>query len=220
MANELQSQAEVIEGHWLRGNRSRPHASLWVGTENLQDLLNRYQSLDVWSEYERPGFYQRYIGSVNVQTDIKEANFLGIGDEYVMAGSDEGMFLIWEAESGRLVRKEQADADVVNCCQANPSFLSIATSGIDSDIKIWEPRSELPPYKGAGRERYFYEAMAEEMGTSQESSMSGRRGISLMSSIRYMDEEIPAVSFVISRLRRSKLLIPTTMNTRSTGFLG
>ena len=44
----------------------------------------------------------RYIGACNMQTDIKEACFLGAQDELVAAGSDSGYIFIWNAETGRV----------------------------------------------------------------------------------------------------------------------
>ena len=43
---------------------------------------------------------QRYMGHSNVQTDIKEANFLGGNDEMVAACSDDGHVFIYNAETG------------------------------------------------------------------------------------------------------------------------
>ncbi|KAK3258862.1 hypothetical protein CYMTET_32113, partial [Cymbomonas tetramitiformis] len=63
---------------------------------------------------------QRYMGACNLQTDIKEAVFLGHMDAYVAAGSDDGRVYIWERRSGRLVRVLWADSMVVNCVQPHP----------------------------------------------------------------------------------------------------
>lgn len=43
------------------------------------------------------------MGHSNVQTDIKEANFLGGADEMVAAGSDDGHVFIYDANTGRPV---------------------------------------------------------------------------------------------------------------------
>lgn len=45
---------------------------------------------------------RRYIGACNMQTDIKEACFLGDDDELVAAGSDSGFVFIWNADTGRV----------------------------------------------------------------------------------------------------------------------
>lgn len=56
-------------------------------------------------------------GHANVQTDIKEATFLGTHDDLVAAGSDDGSVYIYEAATGRIVKILQADEDVANCVQ-------------------------------------------------------------------------------------------------------
>ena len=56
-------------------------------------------------------------GHANVQTDIKEAIFLGQNDDLVAAGSDDGNVFIYDAKTGQIIRILQADADVANCVQ-------------------------------------------------------------------------------------------------------
>ena len=56
-------------------------------------------------------------GHANVQTDIKEATFMGSHDDLVAAGSDDGSVYIYEAVSGQVVKILQADEDVANCVQ-------------------------------------------------------------------------------------------------------
>lgn len=46
---------------------------------------------------------QRYVGQCNVQTDIKEACFMGGNDELVATGSDDGNVFIFNAATGRPV---------------------------------------------------------------------------------------------------------------------
>ena len=85
-------------------------------------------------------YRQRYTGHCNNHTDIKEATFLGQRGEYVGAGSDDGNVFIWNKKSGNLVRVLHGDESIVNCVQWHPTSCTMATSGIESVIKIWEPR--------------------------------------------------------------------------------
>ncbi|XXG61100.1 hypothetical protein AAC387_Pa04g2838 [Persea americana] len=87
---------------------------------------------------------QRYVGHCNVGTDIKQANFLGQRGEYVASGSDDGRWFIWEKRTGRLIKMLAGDEAVVNCVQCHPFDCTIATSGIDSTIKIWTPCAQVP----------------------------------------------------------------------------
>lgn len=93
---------------------------------------------------------QRYVGHCNVGTDIKQASFLGQKGEFIASGSDDGRWFIWEKSTGRLVKMLQGDQAVVNCVQCHPSDCAIATSGIDSTIKIWTPSSPVPSLVAGG----------------------------------------------------------------------
>ncbi|XP_027353621.1 WD and tetratricopeptide repeats protein 1 isoform X2 [Abrus precatorius] len=93
---------------------------------------------------------QRFIGHCNVGTDIKQANFLGQRGEYVASGSDDGRWFIWEKRTGRLVKMLNGDESVVNCVQCHPFDFVVATSGIDSTIKIWTPTAPVPSSVAGG----------------------------------------------------------------------
>ena len=93
--------------------------------------VHRISSLSQYVDYS-----ERFVGHSNCQTDIKEANFLGT--DYIAAGSDCGNLFIWH-RSGRLVFLGKGDKDIVNCIAPNQYITSIASSGIDSEIKLWQP---------------------------------------------------------------------------------
>ncbi|XP_057427167.1 protein ALTERED SEED GERMINATION 2 [Lotus japonicus] len=93
---------------------------------------------------------QRFIGHCNVGTDIKQASFLGQKGEYVASGSDDGRWFIWEKRTGRLIKMLNGDESVVNCVQCHPFDFVVATSGIDSTIKIWTPSAPVPSSVAGG----------------------------------------------------------------------
>ncbi|KAL8487841.1 hypothetical protein ACS0TY_024235 [Phlomoides rotata] len=93
---------------------------------------------------------QRYIGHCNTGTDIKQASFVGQRGEYVASGSDDGRWFIWEKKTGRLLKMLHGDDAVVNCIQCHPYDCLVATSGIDSTIKIWTPNSPVPSIVAGG----------------------------------------------------------------------
>ncbi|XP_054637431.1 WD and tetratricopeptide repeats protein 1 isoform X2 [Dunckerocampus dactyliophorus] len=97
------------------------------------ELDQREQSLD---------YKHRYCGHCNTTTDIKEANFFGSKGQYIVSGSDDGSFFIWEKETTNLVRVLQGDESIVNCLQPHPSYCFLATSGIDPVVRLWKPRPE------------------------------------------------------------------------------
>lgn len=84
----------------------------------------------------------RFCGHCNTTTDIKEANFFGAEGEYIVAGSDDGSFFVWEKVSTNLSRILKGDDSIVNCLQPHPSVCLLATSGIDPVVRLWSPRAE------------------------------------------------------------------------------
>lgn len=73
-------------------------------------------------------------------TTIKGVNFFGPSSEYVISGSDCGNVFIWDRKTESIVQWMAADQEgVVNCLEGHPSFPILATSGLDSDVKIWMP---------------------------------------------------------------------------------
>ncbi|KAF4677092.1 hypothetical protein FOL47_003543 [Perkinsus chesapeaki] len=97
-----------------------------------------------------------FKGHANSRT-VKEVSFIGLNQEYIASGSDDGNWFAWrlhgpshceQADSGsppspvdsRLVHVGlEADLEVVNCVQQHPSQCCVVTSGIEDDIKVWRP---------------------------------------------------------------------------------
>ncbi|ODM96150.1 WD and tetratricopeptide repeats protein 1 [Orchesella cincta] len=108
---------------------------------------NRSQSkrppilLEYEKEYENQAvdYKQRFCGHCNTTTDIKEATFFG---NFVVAGSDDGSFYIFDRETTNIVKIMKGDESIVNCLQPHPSSCCLATSGIESVVRIWMPLSE------------------------------------------------------------------------------
>lgn len=93
-------------------------------------------------------YKSRYCGHCNTTTDIKEATFFGSNAQYIVSGSDDGSFFIWEKETTNLVRILQGDESIVNCLQPHPSYCFLATSGIEAAVKLWNPRPESEDTNG------------------------------------------------------------------------
>lgn len=83
-------------------------------------------------------YLRRYYGHAHMMTDIKEAVFYGQNEQYVLAGSDDGCLYCWDTASGALERICQSDSSIVNCVQPHPFDASVAVSGIDNSIKLWD----------------------------------------------------------------------------------
>ncbi|XP_055637700.1 WD and tetratricopeptide repeats protein 1 isoform X2 [Toxorhynchites rutilus septentrionalis] len=92
-------------------------------------------------------YKDRFVGHCNTKTDIKEANYFG-DSNYIVAGSDDGNFFIWERDSGMIASIYHADELIVNCVQPHPYICMLATSGIDHEVRLWSPQSiENTPIK-------------------------------------------------------------------------
>ncbi|KAL9126319.1 MAG: hypothetical protein Q9217_004603, partial [Psora testacea] len=79
-----------------------------------------------------------YRGHCNVKT-VKDANFFGLQDEYVVSGSDGGHIFVWDKKTSQLVNILEGDSEVVNVIQGHPYEPLLAVSGIDHTIKIFSP---------------------------------------------------------------------------------
>ncbi|EXJ83204.1 hypothetical protein A1O1_06823 [Capronia coronata CBS 617.96] len=79
-----------------------------------------------------------YKGHCNART-VKDVNYYGLNDEYVVSGSDDGHFFIWDRKTTRILNILEGDGEVVNVVQGHPYEPMIACSGIDSTIKIFGP---------------------------------------------------------------------------------
>lgn len=68
-------------------------------------------------------------GHRNCQT-VKGVSFLGLEDEYVMSGSDDGHIYVWSKADGVLRQWLRGDQNIVNCLEPHPHQpLAFATSG-------------------------------------------------------------------------------------------
>ncbi|RXG56639.1 DDB1- and CUL4-associated factor 8 [Armadillidium vulgare] len=103
-----------------------------VYSNNGDAILASYNDDDIYlfdtslSEGAAPA--HRYSGHRNSST-VKGVNFFSPNSRYVVSGSDCGNIFIWDR----------------NVLEPHPHLPVLATSGLDSDIKIWVPSSTEPP---------------------------------------------------------------------------
>ncbi|XP_077295822.1 WD and tetratricopeptide repeats 1 [Arctopsyche grandis] len=138
--------------------QANAHA-VWLLQKDINLALNNLESsafadeqndydLEPVSQSERQlrvssnDYCHRYLGHCNTTTDIKEANFLGQDSQFIVAGSDDGYFFIWSRQTGNIIRCLKGDESIVNCIQVHPTMCLIATSGIESIVRLWSPRPE------------------------------------------------------------------------------
>ena len=100
---------------------------------------------------------------------VKGVGFFGPKCEYVVSGSDCGRIFIWRKKDGELLRAMEADKHVVNCVESHPHMPLMASSGIETDIKIWTPAGteELGSPRTAEQVMEFYSLICHGMNTSE-----------------------------------------------------
>ncbi|RHZ66021.1 hypothetical protein CDV55_105066 [Aspergillus turcosus] len=111
--------------------------------EAEEHLINRYgfrrtRREDVELDVPCSSHTKAYRGHCNIKT-VKDVNYFGLNDEYVVSGSDSGHIFIWDRKTANLVNILEADSEVVNVVQGHPYEPTIAASGIDNTIKIFSP---------------------------------------------------------------------------------
>lgn len=89
------------------------------------------------------GYVQTYNGHRNEET-VKGVSFFGPQAEYVASGSDDGRIFVWDKKTAKLVNLMQGDRHVVNVISGHPFDCVMATSGIENDVKIWQPIRDVP----------------------------------------------------------------------------
>ncbi|KAJ9212426.1 hypothetical protein DTO166G4_5918 [Paecilomyces variotii] len=91
-----------------------------------------------------------YRGHCNVKT-VKDVNYFGLDDEYVVSGSDSGHLFIWDRKTSNLVNILEGDGEVVNVIEGHPYEPTVACSGIDNTIKIFSPDRRAQGEAHAGK---------------------------------------------------------------------
>lgn len=101
-------------------------------------LFNVGNLQGLWEEHQprEENSHRVFRGHTNIMT-VKEVNFFG---PWVVSGSDDGNIFCWDKQSGELVYLLKGDSHAANCLQGHPlGYPMLVTSGIDNDVKVWEP---------------------------------------------------------------------------------
>ncbi|XP_034937043.1 WD and tetratricopeptide repeats protein 1-like [Chelonus insularis] len=143
---------KVIEDFQEKFPSYAANSTCWALKKDIKEALQAYTKyVDSYppqiSPYEQEWRKRtihhklRFYGHCNTTTDIKEANFFG-NDQYIIAGSDDGLFFIWDRHTTNIVKILRGDDRIVNCLQPHPSTCLLATSGIERVIRLWSPLPE------------------------------------------------------------------------------
>lgn len=76
----------------------------------------RYQRANVERDILAVPHTRVYTGHCNVKT-VKDVNYFGLQDEYVVSGSDCGNVFVWDRKTAQLVNILEGDGEVVNVVQ-------------------------------------------------------------------------------------------------------
>jgi len=148
---------------WLHGERNQPSVTGCRYNYAGGELLLSYNDADVYTIDMRPesvqgyqlgedksltqdeissygdGYKHKFEGHRNNDT-VKQVAYLGPRSEYVVSGSDCGHVFIWDARTSEMLRVMYGDSfGAINCLSTHPSLPLLATSGLNSDAKLWEP---------------------------------------------------------------------------------
>ncbi|EPS43821.1 hypothetical protein H072_2086 [Dactylellina haptotyla CBS 200.50] len=113
-----------------------------------------------------------YRGHCNVQT-VKDVNFYGLQDEYIVSGSDCGHVFIWDKETTELIQILHGDSSVVNVVQGHPTEPMLAVSGIDDTIKIFSPDRQLQDRARQGIGMYNDQPLSSRQRFQQKEKIIG-----------------------------------------------
>ena len=102
---------------------------MWQSALERRKLREQVQAHVPCSSHTR-----QYRGHCNVKT-VKDVNFFGLQDEYVVSGSDSGHLFIWDRKSTQLVNILEGDGEVVNVVQGTPPFPILPLSLLFSSLQ-------------------------------------------------------------------------------------
>jgi WD repeat-containing protein 42A len=92
-------------------------------------------------------------------------SFLGARSEYVVSGSDCGHLFFWDTHTGQTLQMLHADkAGAINCLATHPYLPILASSGLESDAKIWQGSGAHAPLLEGTEKRKKLTQLAERNG--------------------------------------------------------
>lgn len=107
-------------------------------------ILSSYNDEDMYTFNVKTGVVEKKFEGHRNSATIKGCNWFT--DEFVMSGSDDGYVYGWHVDTQHIVMSLYADENgVVNVLEPHPSAPILATSGLDDNVKLWQPSSSQWP---------------------------------------------------------------------------
>ncbi|EIM88452.1 WD40 repeat-like protein [Stereum hirsutum FP-91666 SS1] len=138
---EEDDDASFVDDAAEDSDESGDHSDDDEFTEEVEDMEKWGLLRGMGAGYDNvPIIYprRRFAGACNEET-VKDVNFLGPDDSYVVSGSDDGNFFVWRKATGALHGIYEGDQHVVNVIEGHPHLPVVAVSGIDTTVKLFSP---------------------------------------------------------------------------------
>lgn len=152
--------------HLTDAHELKAYITCAVFNHNGSQVLGSYNDEDIYlfepENTERDDRVTTMFRGHRNNATVKGVNFYGPESEYVVSGSDCGNIFIWERESAALVRMAHGDmGGVVNVLEPHPNLPVLATSGLDDDVKIWQPGPEFDEVENVKQKEYMRETISK-----------------------------------------------------------
>jgi WD40 repeat protein len=95
------------------------------------------------NRYQRSKFLWKVSFCFYLIIEIISIDKIHSNAQFIVAGSDDGSFFIWDRNTTNIIKVLKGDDSIVNCLQPHPSTCLLATSGIENTVRLWSPRPEV-----------------------------------------------------------------------------
>ena len=152
--------------HLSTAHELKAYITCAVFNHNGSQILGSYNDEDIYlfepNNTEKEDKVTNMFRGHRNNATVKGVNFYGPESEYVISGSDCGNIFMWERESSALVKLAHGDeGGVVNVLEPHPNLPVLATSGLDDDVKIWQPGPEMDDMERVKQRVYMKETISK-----------------------------------------------------------
>jgi len=114
-----------------------PITSVWQSADSNCILVSTLDSHIRLFDKANGGLLQTFKGHRNTEYRIRSC--LGAADKYVVSGSEDGRFMMWDLVTGDVVSEvEGHEGKVVTCVSYHSTKRQAVTSGVDGSVTVWE----------------------------------------------------------------------------------
>jgi len=163
--------------HLSAAHELKAYITCAVFNHNGSQILGSYNDEDIYlfepNNTEREDRVTNMFRGHRNNATVKGVNFYGPESEYVVSGSDCGNIFIWERETSALVKLVHGDeGGVVNVLEPHPNLPVLATSGLDDDVKIWQPGPQMDDVEEDKQRMYMKKTISKNLSDRAEQQTS------------------------------------------------